>query len=297
MSTPKANHHSLEGETDKEELKRLKRNAASLKSYYKKTAQREAAAKKQADEERRKQPAFLKEQKRRRQAEYSLKSYHKRKAEKKQQQAEAEAKAEAETERKRRAEMTEEDRRNVKTARFIDEQIAVIYSTKQGPNMTVLQYHTYFKSETAVLETIGGSFWYHAGMHKETIHRLHASGTVSKSVYANLSDNEKETALEAMKEEFLAMRFIMGSDKNRFGRMIADLDDDYAKGVDNYPKSLEDAVVQMQSWLQTHPVRSNNNPPAAAGLEATDSARRTVAPEAAAGEQFLQMAGSPTKQS
>mmetsp|Transcript_4175 Transcript_4175/g.10353 ORF Transcript_4175/g.10353 Transcript_4175/m.10353 type:complete len:309 (-) Transcript_4175:562-1488(-) len=70
---------------------------------------------------------------------------------------------------------------NVKLARTIDDHIANMYRTKQGPNVTIAQYHTQFKSAVAALQTMGGGIWQHSGMRKDAIARLQETGKIDKN--------------------------------------------------------------------------------------------------------------------
>jgi hypothetical protein len=122
--------------------------------------------------------------------------------------------------------------------------------------MTIGQYRMYFINAIAVLESIGGNIWHHPGMRKGAIHRLHTANEITNTEWDGLDDDEKTLVEATIKGEYLATRFMMGADMDRFGRMIMDLADDYAKGKDKYPKTLEEAVSRLKEWSYNNPYRN-----------------------------------------
>jgi hypothetical protein len=49
-------------------------------------------------------------------------------------------------------------------------------------------------------------------------------------------------------DRFLARIFLMGADKSRFGQLIEDLSNDYASGIDRYPKTLESTLKLLSTY-------------------------------------------------
>ena len=49
-------------------------------------------------------------------------------------------------------------------------------------------------------------------------------------------------------EWYLALAFLMGSDRSRFGRLLEKLENDFTAGHDNYPKTLTDAYNMLLEW-------------------------------------------------
>jgi hypothetical protein len=51
-------------------------------------------------------------------------------------------------------------------------------------------------------------------------------------------------------ELYLAAAFILGSDQNRCGKLLKDLENDYTRGQDNFPKTVTAAYSRLTNWKQ-----------------------------------------------
>eukprot|EP00978_Attheya_sp_CCMP212_P000824 scaffold1720_cov37-Attheya_sp.AAC.1 len=49
---------------------------------------------------------------------------------------------------------------------------------------------------------------------------------------------------------YLAVAFLLNSDRNRYGRLIEDLENSYLHGKDNYPKTVTSAYNILTNWKQ-----------------------------------------------
>ncbi len=52
------------------------------------------------------------------------------------------------------------------------------------------------------------------------------------------------------KNAHLACAFLLGSDRNRYGKLIEDLENDYSQGQDRYPKTITAAYNLLVHWKQ-----------------------------------------------
>ena len=52
------------------------------------------------------------------------------------------------------------------------------------------------------------------------------------------------------KEQYLATAFLMGADRNRFGKLIEDLENAHLLGDDTYPKTINEAYNLLSHWKQ-----------------------------------------------
>lgn len=59
-----------------------------------------------------------------------------------------------------------------------------------------------------------------------------------------------KTASNKAKEAYLAAAFILGSDRNRYGKMLEDMENDFTTGIDKYPKTLVNAYNLLLHWKQ-----------------------------------------------
>jgi hypothetical protein len=64
------------------------------------------------------------------------------------------------------------------------------------------------------------------------------------------SEGELVTAKACVKEAFMAVKFLAGADKARYGTVIQDLENDYTKKDDNFPKTVVDAYNLLMHWKQ-----------------------------------------------
>ena len=103
----------------------------------------------------------------------------------------------------------------------------------QGRN-TVGEYYKQFKNQTDVLDHIGA-----------------ITKQVLRSQGINIDDatEAQEDAAEIQGIEwYLALAFLMGSDRSRFGRLLEKLENDFTAGHDKYPKTLNDAYNMLLEW-------------------------------------------------
>jgi hypothetical protein len=58
---------------------------------------------------------------------------------------------------------------------------------------------------------------------------------------ANATPAQMTATRTMMHDAYVAVTFILGADRKRYGRLIDDLENDYIQGQDNFPKSLNAA--------------------------------------------------------
>ena len=63
-----------------------------------------------------------------------------------------------------------------------------------------------------------------------------------------MTDEQEEAAELAGIQWYLALAFLMGSDRNQYGRSLEKLENDFTAGNDNYPKTLTDAYNMLLEW-------------------------------------------------
>ena len=62
------------------------------------------------------------------------------------------------------------------------------------------------------------------------------------------TDAQEEAAKIEATQWYLALAFLMGSDRTRFGRLLEKLENDFTAGNDNYPKTLTDTYNMLLEW-------------------------------------------------
>ena len=71
----------------------------------------------------------------------------------------------------------------------------------------------------------------------------------SQGININDATDEEEEAAELEGIQwYLALAFLMGSNRNRYGRLLEKLENDFTAGNDNYPKTLTDAYNMLLEW-------------------------------------------------
>ena len=62
------------------------------------------------------------------------------------------------------------------------------------------------------------------------------------------TEDQEEAAELTGIQWYLALAFLMGSDRNRYGRLLEKLENDFTAGNDSYPKTLTDAYNMLLEW-------------------------------------------------
>ena len=110
----------------------------------------------------------------------------------------------------------------------------------QGRN-TVGEYYDQFKNQTDVLEHIGAGIGEDEAIMKQVLR--------SQGIDIDEAMEAQEEAAETEGTKwYLALAFLMGSDRSRFGRLLEKLENDFTAGNDNYPKTLTNAYNMLLEW-------------------------------------------------
>ena len=80
-----------------------------------------------------------------------------------------------------------------------------------------------------MIEHSGGSIGHKPGIKKAIV-------AETRVVIANLSATQKDDLKKEGQSHYLAVAFLLGSDRSRFGRLIENLENDYLQGQKNYPQ-------------------------------------------------------------
>ena len=110
----------------------------------------------------------------------------------------------------------------------------------QGRN-TVGEYYEQFKNQTNVLTHIRAGI----GDDEAIMNQVLQSQGIDIN---DASDVQQETAETEGIQWYLALAFLMGSDRSCFGRLLEKLENDFTAGNDNYPKTLTDAYNMLLEW-------------------------------------------------
>jgi hypothetical protein len=117
------------------------------------------------------------------------------------------------------------------------------YLLSQDKHSTCQAYLERFQNCVDVIEHCGGSIGQEPGLVQKV---LEDKGLSAKAPTQDQIWEAQTTAQEV----YLAAAFILGSDRNRYGKLLDDLDNDYTQGQDNFPKTVTAAYSQLTNWKQ-----------------------------------------------
>jgi Reverse transcriptase (RNA-dependent DNA polymerase)/Zinc knuckle len=106
----------------------------------------------------------------------------------------------------------------------------------QGKHMSAQEYLTQFNNHVDVLKHVGAVI----GPDTSIAQELAGGGTKTVSATHN-----KEAT-----ERYLAVAFLLGADRIRYGKLIEDMENSYLQGQNNYPKTINDAYNLLSNWKQ-----------------------------------------------
>ena len=112
------------------------------------------------------------------------------------------------------------------------------YLFSQG-KMTTVAYHEQFLNIVEVISTIDGSIGVDPGTQK----------MVAREKGKTLADLTDADRLEA-EERYLAVAFILGADRGRYGKLIENLENDFLQNRNSYPQTVTSAYNLLINWKQ-----------------------------------------------
>lgn len=113
------------------------------------------------------------------------------------------------------------------------------YLCQQSKYATTATYLEQFQNIIDVVEHSGGSIGHHPGILNQVA--LEKGKEVDK-----MTEEDKKEA----QERYLAVAFVLGSDRSRFGVLIEHLENGYLQGQDGYPKTVTAAYHLLTNWKQ-----------------------------------------------
>ena len=125
----------------------------------------------------------------------------------------------------------------------LSESVRRLHNCVQTKHMTTQVFMERFQNLVDVIEYSGGCI----GMHPGILKALFIEKQIDRS---RLSDIEREEIEKEAQGRYLAMTFILNSDRNKYGKMLEDLENGYLHGVDNFPKTMTSAYNLLTNWKQ-----------------------------------------------
>ena len=111
----------------------------------------------------------------------------------------------------------------------------------QGKATTVASHYETFRNMVEIINQSGGSLG-----SDEATKKIIAKE--EKLQWDSLTHEQATSIESAANERYLATAFLLSSDRIWFAGLITSLQNDYSKGINNYPKTLTDAVGIMSDY-------------------------------------------------
>jgi hypothetical protein len=115
-------------------------------------------------------------------------------------------------------------------------------SFHQSAEMTLITYKTEYENRIHVIEHYGGSICEYPNL--------------MPLVDATITNDDERK--KAAKLKFLAINFIIRSDKRRYGTLIADLSNQHTHGNSQYPKDITEAYSMLVNYKAIFPIKNKD---------------------------------------
>jgi hypothetical protein len=108
-----------------------------------------------------------------------------------------------------------------------------LFLLTQKRGQSLQDYHKGFQAQLYVIQSLGGSF-----DGRDLIDWAYRKDGIDPYT---ATENQQRHAAQTSSEALESIAFLSGADKNKYGRMFDDLENDQMKNVDSFPKTLIDA--------------------------------------------------------
>jgi len=142
------------------------------------------------------------------------------------------------------------------------------YLFTQRPEMSNHDYLEKFQNLVEVVETNGGNVGTDDALVEEEL-------ILQKTSRADASSAVMKSAIERGRARYLATAFLVGTDKNRYGLLVQDLENSFLQKQDRYPRTLVEAYQLICNWKHdpSHFLKNLNK--ANEGLAFTNDGNKT----------------------
>ena len=115
------------------------------------------------------------------------------------------------------------------------------YTFSQKAGMSNHEYLEKFKTVLEVLESNGAEI----GTDEALVDTLLGDVNLTRT---SVSDSQLELIRKRARDSYLAVAFLMGADRGRYGLLIQDLENSFTQGTDKYPKDIVSAYHLLSNW-------------------------------------------------
>jgi len=121
---------------------------------------------------------------------------------------------------------------------------------QQTSRMSNAKYLELFQNTLAAYEHLGGDL----GISKDMMQPY----VEASNAYAITEDEWKAAAVRA-RDEYLGIRFLLGSDPNRYASLTAEVENSFTRGTSSYPSSLTKAYDMLVNYVDPSKKRSSED--------------------------------------
>ena len=118
---------------------------------------------------------------------------------------------------------------------------ATFYSFRQG-NLSNSDYFQRFKNYTDIATSFDGN------LHDEAITRMVCKEEHGHEDLTRLNDDERDDIDDLASKRYLSIAFLQQSDKRRYGKLTEELENDFTKGNDNYPRDVTKSYQLLNDY-------------------------------------------------
>ena len=116
-----------------------------------------------------------------------------------------------------------------------------MFSGEGGWGKSNHEYYEKFKDSVATAKRLGSDIGLHASRIASILNHIAVNPDVPTAV-------KRTTAHNTAKDEYLAIYFLMNSDKRRYGGLIRDIENEHTRGSNAYPDTLTGAYDYLVNY-------------------------------------------------
>ena len=132
---------------------------------------------------------------------------------------------------------------------------SVYYSFNQG-NLSLNDYREKYMNVVEIATS------YDNQLHDEALSKQVCQEQHGHKDLATLTVDEKEAVDEEAHQKYIACGFLLQANENKYGHVTADLENDYMKGDNNYPKNMPEAYKYLDEYNTGNSKRDSHSRPA-----------------------------------
>lgn len=135
------------------------------------------------------------------------------------------------------------------------------YSFKQNESLTVTEYYEEFLVRVDAVELYSGSdIWNREKMIKDAMSndgKYDINMSPTDLLLTDETTSDYVDYAEVVRERFLATCFLRGSDQKHFGKLLAELDNNYARKQHQYPTTIKGAYDYLLAYTDPTPAKKS----------------------------------------